>query len=150
FPRNVESIAADMVLEVNSRIELDRGSGGIFHIVLQRQVPIESLQMIRQAVVGSAKVITFVFYAGAKIPVSLDSKPVVIAKIVVKRIPMTEFGFLEITWEGVRRFVGKKVVRVFVGRWRGRLKFDVCRAGHSWGNCDKNQQDWGISKCIHL
>ena len=82
----------------------------ILHRVLQGQVSIERLQMIRQAVVGAAKIVAFVFDAGAKVPVSRDQKSMVIAEIVVNRIAMTEFGFLKIALERVRRLVVKKIV----------------------------------------
>jgi len=66
--------------------------------------------VIRQAVVAPAKIIAFVFDAGSKVPVSLDPKPMVITKIVIDRIPMTEFGFLKIALERVRRLVIKEIV----------------------------------------
>ena len=97
-------------MEVHSRIGLDADSGGVLHVVLQSQVSIERLQVIRQAVVRAAEIIAFVFDAGSKVPVSLDPKPMVVTKIVINRIPMTEFGFLKIALERVRRFVGKQIV----------------------------------------
>ena len=46
FPWNIESIPADVVLEVNAGIKLDAYSREILHNVLQRQVTISGLQMI--------------------------------------------------------------------------------------------------------
>ena len=61
-----------MILEVKSRFEFDTCAWVILHHVLQGQVPIESLQMVGQAVVGAAKIVTLVFDAGAKIPFPSD------------------------------------------------------------------------------
>src|SRR4030095_231616 len=96
FPGKVESVPADVILEVNSRIEFDSCARMIFHHVLQGQVPIESLQTVGQAVVGAAKIVTLVFDASSKVPFPSDQKSMVVAEVVVKRIAMPEFGFLKI------------------------------------------------------
>ena len=81
----------------------------VLHNVLQSQVTGRGLQVIRQAVVAPAEIIAFVFDAGSEVPVARDQKPMVIAKIVIERITITEFGFLEIAVERVGRLVIKKI-----------------------------------------
>src|SRR4029453_17854934 len=111
-------VPADMILEINSRIQLDRCPGVVLHHVLQRQMSIQPLQMIRQSVVGAVKIVTLVFDPDAKVYLSFNQKPMVITKIVVERISMAELGLLEIAVERVGRLVVEEVAMIVIrGRW---------------------------------
>ena len=54
-------------MEINSRLKLDSCPRVVLDHVLERQMSIQSLQMIRESIVGAAKIVTLVFDAGAKI-----------------------------------------------------------------------------------
>ena len=73
-------------MEVNAGIDLDADACEVLHIVLQSQVPIGRLQVIRQAVVTAAEIIAFIFDTGAKVPFAGDQKAVVVREIIVQRI----------------------------------------------------------------
>ena len=77
--------------------------------VFDREMTGRCLQMIGQSVVGTAKIIAFVLHASTEIPFAGNQKTVVVAKIVIERITITEFGFLEIAAECVGRFVIEKI-----------------------------------------
>ena len=91
------------------RIKLDAYAREILHNVLQCQVSRSGLQMIGQSVVGAAEIETFIFDPRTEVPLPGDQKPVIIAEVIIERITISKFGFLEIAVEGVGRFVVKKI-----------------------------------------
>jgi hypothetical protein len=56
----------------------------VLYDVLQSQVPIGRLQVIRQAVVCAVEIIAFIFDARAEVPFSRDQKPMVVRKVIVE------------------------------------------------------------------
>src|ERR1700686_531040 len=81
-PRYIKRIAGDAVLKIHAWFELDTGAGMVFHNVFECQMPIQSLQMIGQAIVRVSEIKPFIFDSGAKVPFPGDEKPMVVAKIV--------------------------------------------------------------------
>ena len=99
-----------MVLKVDSRIKFNSYARKILHHVLEGDVTVGCLQMVRQTVVRAVEIVAFVFNAEAKIPFSGNQKAMVIAEIVVERIAVAELRFLEIAAERICRFVREDVV----------------------------------------
>src|SRR5712692_922100 len=118
FPRYVKSVAANMVLKVNARIEFDARAGVIVHNIFNCHVTIGRLQVIWQTVVRAAKIETLVFNAKPEIPLTGNEEAMVVTKIIVERIAATKFAVIvaEIAAERVEALRGKKIVRIFVFR----------------------------------
>src|SRR5262249_24256363 len=72
FPRDVESVARNVILKVHARINLRTYAGKILHNILHSQVAVCCLQMVRQTIVGAAEIVAFVFDAGAQVPFASD------------------------------------------------------------------------------
>src|SRR5438477_1492733 len=143
FPRNVDCIAPDIVLEIGSGIDLDTRAGMVVHDIFQSQQRVHSLEVIRQPVVGAAEIEPFVFNSCPEIPFAGDEEAMSVAKVVVERIAVAEVAVdvEEITASGVIQFVIKKFPMIFV-RWRGRrLRLERRRAGDGGGGDTEKQAD---------
>ena len=68
------------------------------------------LQVIRQAIVGAVEIVAFVLDTEPQVPFTRNMKTMVVAEIVIQRITIAQFGFLEIAAESVGRLVRKKIV----------------------------------------
>ena len=88
----------------------------IMHDILQRQVSVGGLKMIRQAVICPAKVVALIFATGAEIPFPGNRKAMVVLEIPVPGIAVAQPRFLEIAAESVGRFGIKDIMRIFVLR----------------------------------
>src|SRR6266403_2641685 len=111
FPRNVDCIAPDIVLEIGSGIDLDTRAGMIVHDIFHSQQRVHSLEVIRQPVVGAAEIEPLVFNSCPEIPFAGDEEAMSVAEIVVERIAVAEVAVdvVEIAAERVVHFVIKKI-----------------------------------------
>jgi len=72
----------------------------------------------------------------------------VVAEIVIQLTSMTEFGFLKIAVECVRRLPIEEIVRVFV-RYEQRLRLKSRGATESWHNPCQQDEGGELSNGFH-
>src|SRR6185503_20821592 len=90
FPRNIESVEAEMTLEIKPGIDLEQHAREIVHHVFDRQMRVAGLEMIGQAVVRAAKIVPFVFDPGPEIPKIIDMEAMIETEVGVDRVAVSE------------------------------------------------------------
>jgi hypothetical protein len=120
FPGYIEIVAVDVILKIESWINLDTHGSVIVHRVLEREISVHSLQVVRQTVISTVEVEPFVFNSCPEIPLAGDEEAVRVAEIVVERIAVSKLAVVvvETTVSGVVHLVIKKIAVIFVC-WRG-------------------------------
>src|SRR6266700_145317 len=109
--------------------------------------------MIRQPVVGTAKIEPLVLHSCPEIPGPLDEEAMSVAKVIVERIAVAEVAVdvVEITASGIVQFVIKKIARILLcwrGCWR-RLRLKLLCAGNGGDGCTKKQANEEQSYIFH-
>src|SRR5437764_13807936 len=104
LPRHINGVAGNPVFKIHARVQLDARASMIVDNVFERKMSIGRLQVIRQAVFGTAEIEAFVLDTGPEIPFAGDEKAMVVAEIVVERLAITELRFVKIAIEGIDRF----------------------------------------------
>ena len=79
--------------------------------VFVSQERVNGLQMVRQSIVGAAKIEPLIFNARPEIPVPRNVKPMRVAEIVIERVAVAENPpiLLKIALTGLNSLVGKKL-----------------------------------------
>src|SRR5207237_1066737 len=102
FPRHVDRIRRNFVLKISARLEHDARAGMVVHDILDREMPIDLLQMIGQPIVCAVEIEALVLDAESEVPFAGDEKAMVVAEIIVKRIAVPESLVAKIAVQRVR------------------------------------------------
>src|SRR6266566_8813077 len=83
FPRYIEIVAVDVILEKEAWIDLDTRARMIVHHIFQSQQCVHGLEVIGQTIIGSIEIKPLVFDACPEIPLPGNEEAMSIAKIIV-------------------------------------------------------------------
>ena len=83
FPGYIEIVPVDVILEIDSRINLDTRTGMVVHYVFQSQQGVHGLEVIGQAIIGSIEIVPLVLDACPEIPLPCDEEAMSVAKVIV-------------------------------------------------------------------
>jgi len=131
----------DVILEIDTRINLNTRAGVIVHDIFKRQQCVHRLEMIGQTIIGSIEIEPLIFDACPEIPLPSNEEAMSVAKVVVERIAVAKFAVVveETAVAGIVQFVIKKLAVIFFRRRGGRLDL-VRRCAGNDGRGDSNKQ----------